>query len=164
MDTTGHCWFTLKYYDMDEIALIKKYLDKYGTTVINVEYYTEGHLAIADADVWNLGIIAGETVTRVWMFGNVHINTTIAGVINLADQNMLNLQFLTAIPGITEVGYAAHTMGVNLGMSLMGNGEYEGNKRLYGMGFNRVVTNTNDFGAATFAVRYCFNGYRFRIK
>lgn len=149
---------------MTEIDLIVKYLEKYGTKVTEIDYYTEGHLATVDANVWEVGISEGELTTRHFFFGHVNINATISGVIVLTNQMLLNLQFMTIIPRRTEVGYAAQTMGVNLGMSLMGNGEYEGNKRLYGMGFNRAVTNKNGFGAATFAVRYCFNGYRFRLS
>ena len=149
---------------MNEFDLITKYLEKYGTKVMEFDYYAEGHLAIASEDVWNLGIIEGEQPLRSFFFGNVNINTTIAGVVVLTNQNLLNLQFLTLLPRRTEVGYAAYTMGVNLSMSLMGNGEYEGSKRLYGMGLNRVLTQQNGLGDATFEVRYCFNGYRFRLS
>ena len=44
------------------------------------------------------------------------------------------------------------------------NGLYEGNKRVYDMGFNRVVTTKNGLGSATFAVRYLFNGYLFIMR
>jgi len=143
---------------------MKRYLNKHGTHIINVEYYHEGHNATSDTDVWDLGVVTGEQQSRLWCFGHMNISTTIAGVIVLTNQMMLDLEFTTILPGVTEVGYVNHAMGVNLGMSLMGNGEYEGRSRLYGMGFNRVVTNTLGFGAATFIVRYCFNGYIFRIK
>jgi hypothetical protein len=154
---------------MNEIDLIKKYLEAggnlgQGNRVTNISYYQEGALAIADAYVLNLGVITGNAIGQSFFFGNVNINITISGVVVLTNQMLLNLQFMTILKNMSETGYGATTMGVNCGMSLLGNGEYEGNRRLYGMGFNRVVINKNGFGAATFAVRMAFNGYLFSLE
>ena len=151
--------------NISELQLIERYLERTGANMVTyVSYYHEGALVTVDATTINIGVVDGIPANKCWFFGEVNINATIAGVIVLTNQMLLNLQFMTILPGKTEVGYVAKTMGVGLGMSLLGNGEYEGCSRLYAMGFNRVVTNKMGFGAATFAVRYCFNGYLFTIR
>lgn len=147
---------------MNEFDLIKKYLEKHSTKVIGIEYFDWNIVTVAVLAGTYLGAPQGEIPRQSWFFGHVNIVAKIGGVIVLTNEMRLRFQLVSDFGNIFQYNLITE-MGVNFGMSLLGNGEYEGVKRLYGCGFNRLELATYGFGAATFEVGMQFNGYLFRL-
>ena len=147
---------------MTEIDLIVKYLELRGSKVQDIFYYDEHLNYIADGSK-TLGAVNGYGIGDAYFFGNISIYTRIDGVIVLANKNAIDIVFYHLIKATGQNYVSNISVGVG-SMNLMGNGAYEDNRRLYGMGLNRVIVARNDFGAATFQIDLYFNGYRFMMK
>jgi hypothetical protein len=147
---------------MDELDLIKGYLLKRGSKIMSACYYNESCLCTATGYTYNFGRVDGVTLGHAFLFGHVNLRAHVAGVINLANQMRLSYTFESYLWNWDEVVLQSG-IGVNYGLSLLGNGEYEGNKRIYGIGFSRFNLDAVGFGAATFDVVVNFNGYLFTI-
>ena len=144
-----------------EIDLMIRYLEKLGTKVNDVCYYNEGMIAMAHGYSLDIGVISGYAAQKCWFFGEVNMSVTIGGVIDLGDANTLLIKFSSLIKGQYDLGSVDIYKGVNNGLNLRGDGQYQGSSRHYQMGFNKVDVTASDFGAATFVVDCAFNGYLF---
>jgi hypothetical protein len=149
---------------MNEIDLIVKWLEKNSGRVDDVCYYHEFAMINAGGAVWRPGIAQGGTINKDYYFGNLVIETEIAGVIVLTDANIIDHIYSTIMNGNVPLGEISLKIGVNIGADLVGNGHYVGNKRLFQVGFNRLDVVLDDFGAATFVQNIHFNGFVFRMK
>ena len=146
-----------------EFGAIERYLEKRGSEVVAIEYFDTNIVATAPLAGTYLGHALGEQDRGGWFLGNVQLVSKIGGVIVLTNENRLRLQLVTDLRGIFQYNLI-YNFGVNLHMSLAGNGEYFGDHRFYGAGFNRIELNTYGCGAATYEVGIQFNGYLFRLK
>jgi hypothetical protein len=149
---------------MNEFDLIKKYLERSGTYRLkNIRYYNEGKSSTASQTTM-LGLIAGIPSGYCYCFGNFEISIQMAGVIVLANMNKFWTNVVTTLPGLAEVGFINHYLAIGAGMNLLGNGNYYGYKRFYGIGGNRIDLTSQDIGAATFVWSWNFNGYIFILR
>lgn len=148
---------------MTEIDLIVKYLERKGSNVVDFIYYNEG-FTLSGTGVCDIGEHEGVILENNFFFGHVTQRVQIAGAVVLTNKNMMELIYYTYLKGRIESGSVLHHMGVNLGMSLLGDGLYEGSKRIYGMGFNKIAVNKVGMGAAEPTVQINCNGYLFKMK
>lgn len=146
---------------MSEIDLIVKYLEKRAGKVKDYTYYSEVANLIAD-DVYKVGANDGYPDQDVFFFGHVSLDVLINGVVVLTNANLLVFNFNTTLKSRSTD--SAFKMAVNLGMSGLGDGTYVGEKRIYGIGFNRFSVAQSGFGAATYSVYMALNGYLFEIQ
>lgn len=150
---------------MNEIDLIKRYLEKSGAyRVQSISYYAEGFAGIVADGNTNLGVVAGMPVTRAFFFGNLEINAALEGVIVLANRNQIGTTFQTVLPGVTEAGFHSLPLAIGSGLNALGDGTYGGNRRVYGVGGNRIVWVRLNCGAATLGYSWNFNGYVFLLR
>jgi len=146
--------------ELNELQLIKKYLDKVGFRISDITYFDETFTFIA-AGTQEIGQAQGFNVGHQFFFGNISIDDSVTGVVVLANKNLHTIYFNTLFySGIVRES-ARVSMGVNLGMSLLGDGVYQGCKRLYGVGCNRVVIGQFGCGASTLTCTINLNGYMF---
>lgn len=150
---------------MNEIELIIRYLERHGSKVIDIAYHAEElYCTSLVGTSYYPGIISGFNFMDCFFFGNVTIYAEVSGVVDLANKMIIYTEFQVQLKGGATVVHNMQTMGVAHNMNLMGNGEYVGNKRLYGMGFNRIDVGVEGFGAATLAQAMQVNGYLFRMR
>ena len=149
---------------MNEIDMIKRYLERHGSKVVDMFYFNDGFTTSADGFVFYAGLSMGYEFKDAWFFGHINMKVSFLGTIVLTDKNLLNIQFYSMLKGRDDVGYMNIYKGVNLGMSLMGDGTYEGISRYYSMGFNKIIITKLDFGATVFNVLLSMNGYLFLMK
>lgn len=149
---------------MNEIDLIIKRLERNGSPVDDVFYYTEGIVTGTSPYALNIGLVSGYPVGKCWFFGNVGMAITIGGVIVLTDINTLFMRFGSTFRGIDDLGPVDIYKGVNNGVNLRGDGQYQGNSKIYQIGFNWVTAVKQGFGAATFILDFAFNGFLFILK
>jgi len=147
---------------MNEFDLIKKFLATAGFRVMDVRYFRQ-HYTIAAEAGFDIGVPQGFIANHQFFFGNVSINHQIQGVVVLTNQMLTDIHLSTLLYGSAETSDTRITMGVNCGMSLLGNGFYQGYKRIYGIGCNRVSILNHGFGAATFTCEVGFNGLMFSV-
>jgi hypothetical protein len=148
---------------MNEFDLIKRYLSTVGCRVFDVKYFRQD-IHFPGPAGYDIGAAQGIPVNHGFFFGNVSIYNEISGVIVLTNQ-MLNTVYFTTLlyNALAETGDTFVGLGVNCGMSLLGNGIYVGSKRIYGISCNRVSVDGIGFGAADFSIHVFFNGYMFTI-
>lgn len=146
----------------NEFELINKYLTRAGYRVKDVCYYDMSFtfLGAGTQEIgWPDGYIAGHQ----FFFGNVSVDDTLGGVVVLANQNLHTFYFTTLLYNGIERESARLSMGVNMDMGLLGNGQYQGCKRLYGIGCNRVTAGQFGCGASTISATISLNGYIFVV-
>jgi hypothetical protein len=148
---------------MNEIDLIIRALERKGSPVEDVFYWNEGCLATNTGFWYRFGVADGLEYQRCWFFGNLSLKLHIAGVIVLTNQMRVAYGFSSTLRG-ENLGVLVGGIGVNYGVNLLGNGEYEGIKKLYQVGFNWMNVDTVGFGAATFDLVTNFNGFVFKLK
>ena len=149
---------------MNEIDLIKRYLERSGAYRIkNIYYYNEGDNVDVATSVL-MGVVIGVQPEYVYCFGNLDCHIELSGVITLADKNKFRIKASTALPYLKENGFYETSLCIGGGLNLLGDGTYEGYKRIYGIGFNRLDLEALDIAAATFVLNYNFNGYIFILR
>lgn len=149
---------------MNEFDFIKKYLEKSGAyRLTDISYYNEGK-SISASNTTMIGAIRGIPPGYAYCFGNLDVSITMAGVIVLANMNKFWTKISTTLPGLSEIGFNDNYLCIGAGMNILGNGNYYGYKRFYGIGFNRLDFTSVDIGAATFVWNFNFNGYLFKLK
>jgi hypothetical protein len=146
--------------EVNESELIAKYLSRAGIRVKDVLYYDQS-FTFTGAGTEQVGNIDGYIPEHCFFFGNVIIDDTLGGVIVLANQNMHTFFFTTLLFNGIERESARVSMAVNYGMGLLGNGVYQGYKRLYGVGCNRVTAGRIGCGASTISATISLNGFMF---
>lgn len=147
---------------VNEFNLIEKYLGTIGMRVMDIRYFREFFNIPGEAG-YDIGATQGFNPNHQFFFGNVSIDAVLFGVINLADENLIHTNFSTLLYGHPETADLKLSLGVGLGMSLMGDGVYIGGKRLYGVGCNRISINLVGCGAAELVYEVGFNGYMFTV-
>lgn len=152
---------------MNELDLIKSYLEREHTKVIDAFYIHKHHLITVDHDYVPVGKDYGYALTedekKMYFFGNVTLEVRLAGVVTLANKNIINCSFETIGRTVQGSG-GTMTFAVGHNLSLLGDGTYLGIERLYAMGFTRMTINKDTLGAATFLVSVEFNGFLFRLE
>lgn len=148
--------------NVNEFGLISKYLGSAGYRVMDVRYFRQQKIITAAAG-YDIGDDQGFPPEHQFFFGNISIDAELSGVIVLANENLLSTVFSTLLFGHPEIQDVRIRLGVNLDMSLMGNGFYIGQKRLYGVGCNRISVQFVDLGAAVVEYWVGFNGYMFTV-
>jgi len=150
---------------VNEIDLIVKWLQKNSGPVNDVIYHNEYHTLSASPDIWDLGIEGGGyEKEKHFFFGNLQMHTLVSGVIVLTDKMGIIVCPDTILSSGMAVAKTIITVGVNYGLNLAGDGTYEGNKKIYQVGCNKIITSVDDFGAADFYIDYTFNGFVFIMK
>jgi hypothetical protein len=148
---------------MEELDLISKFISRAGARIKDVRFFIESFVFIG-AGTQELGTaVDGYTAQHQFFFGHFTIDDTVGGVINPALQNLHTFYFTTLLYNGIEVESARASMGVNCGMGLLGNGAYQGYKRLYAVGCNRVTVAQWGCGASTIVANISLNGYMFTI-
>jgi hypothetical protein len=147
---------------INEFSLIFKYLEGIGKRVLDVKYFTDFY-NIDAAAAFDLGTTQGYVPNHQFFFGNISISAFMGGVIDLADQNVISTAFETVFFAHPPVQNLRVRLGVNVGMTLTGDGKYIGEKRLYGVGCNRMSVGFLDTGAAVIEYWVSFNGYMFSV-
>ena len=148
--------------DFNEFDLIVKYLGTVGHRVMDVRYFRE-QMIIAGAAGYDIGAAQGFVPNQQFFFGNISISITMSGVIVLTNENLISTVLSTLLFGHLEIQDIRVLLGVNLGMNLMGNGYYIGEKRIYGLGCNRISVQFVGIGAAVIDLWAGFNGYMFTV-
>ena len=149
---------------MNEFDCIIEYLERHGSKVDAVRYYHEG-IGWTTSDVYvTMGTKEGRDEKDVYVFGNLHISAQLQGTIVLTNQNTLRFVLTTKLKGLDEIGIIEQNLSIGDGLNSLGNGYYEGSKRLYGVGFNRISYTRVGIGAAAPVVFWSFNGYIFLMK
>lgn len=146
---------------MTEIDLISKYLEKRGGKVKDITYFSDV-VAMVDGVDYYVGAQDGYPGKDVFFFGHLGLDVLIYNTPLLTDSNVLVFNFNTTLKSRSTDSVLK--IGVNLGMSLMGDGTYIGEKRLYGIGFNKFSVAKVDFGTALFSGYCSYNGYLFEIQ
>lgn len=146
---------------MNEFDLIKKFLLKHGTRVIDVCYYNEAFSQAAAADRYP-GVANGEIQGSCYFFGNVTIFLYVDGVIVLANENRWQFTLSTVLPRKTDTNHV-QDLSIGSGLYVLGNGVYTGKHRIYNVGFNKFNVTAAGIGAATFVFQTQINGYMFRL-
>lgn len=151
---------------MEEEDLIVRYLERKGSRVIDIVYYYEYFSKTADGNIYIAGENEGVINKKSFFFGNVHFDMVldIGGGIVLANRNQLQVDMCTNLTGRDEPGVISCIMAIGNGLSMLGNGSYEGVKRMYGIGFNYAVVAGSDVGAATWEIRTTLNGILYVMK
>jgi hypothetical protein len=147
---------------MSEIDLIRKYLARAGARVSDVNYYDQTFNFIA-AGVMAIGLNDGYIDEHQFFFGNISINDVLGGAVVLTNQNLHTFFFNTLLYGSIDREAARVSMGVGYGMGLLGSGVYQGYKRIYGVGCNRVTAGQFGCGASTITASINLNGYMFTV-
>ena len=145
---------------MNEIDLIKKYLARAGFRISDISYYDQTFNFIA-AGVMVFGGVDGYVDEHQYFFGNISINDVLGGVVVLTNQNLHTFFFNTLLYSQLDRETARVSMGVGYGMGLLGNGTYQGYKRIYGVGCNRVTVGQFGCGASTLTASINLNGFMF---
>jgi hypothetical protein len=149
---------------MNELDLILKWLRKKSGPVKDVFYHNEFHTVSVSPDTWDLGGEDGFIKEKHFFFGNLQIHTLVSGVILLTDKMGIIVAPDTVFVSSVAMAKTIITLGINYGLNLTGNGEYEGNKKVYQLGCNKIITSVDDFGAADFYIDYTFNGFVFEMN
>jgi hypothetical protein len=147
---------------MNEFQLIEKYLGGVGYRIKDLRYFRQ-YLAITSEAGYDIGAAQGFPANHQFFFGNISIWINLMGALNLAKQNIINTHFSTLLYGGVETSDLRIALAPGAGISLLGDGTYIGNKRLYGLSCNRVSILKVDFPAGTFAIEIAFNGYMWTI-
>lgn len=146
-----------------ELTLIVRKLEMMGKKVSNIYYHNETCLATVSGFQYQFGLVGGLTYGNCWFFGNIGIVLRMAGVIVLTNENDFAYTFSSTLVG-EDVATARGRIGVNNGLNLLGNGNYEGTKKIYQVGFNWFGMLALGIGAATFQMIVDFNGYVFKLQ
>jgi hypothetical protein len=148
---------------MSEFDAIKKYLEKGSGKVEDISYYTESQVFNAGGSFF-IGKQEGISDKKCYFFGNLNLNLEVNIPVVLTNRMELIVILRTYLQGREEYSGIDIPIGVNLGISLLGDGSYAGGKRLYGVGFNNVGLAVGGFGVSTFLLTVNWNGYLFRLK
>ena len=131
---------------MNEFELIQRYISTAGYRIKDTKFFRQLLLGNGAAPgPFDVGGNIGEIPQHNLFYGNVHLWTEMYPPIGLGFKNMIRINFSTLLYGGVQFTDMDHVMGVNLGLSLMGNGDYSGSKRLYGSCFNIVNFQPDDF-------------------
>jgi len=149
---------------MNELDLIKRYLERSGAYRLQTCYYYNEGKNFSASNTVMMGAVKGITPGYCYCFGNVEISIELAGEILLLNENKFWTKMQTTLPGLSEVGFYDNYLCIGGGLNLMGDGCYYGYKRFYGVGFNRIDFTSVDIGAAVFTWNFNFNGYIFILR
>jgi len=147
---------------MNEFDLIKKFLEGHGSKIIGSSFYAES--VSLNAGINRMGVANGEIVGGSWYFGNVSMYARLTGVVDLANENRVSYSFGSELANFANTISLTESLAIGSGLNLLGDGSYIANRRLYGVGFNRIDITLNNFGAAVLQLILTFNGYQFRMK
>ena len=151
---------------MNEIELIKKWCERYGSKVVEEEFFKaswakEG--AVDPGGTIDVGSNEGIFVKDSYFFGHVDVSFGLSGTIVLTNQNSLEIQFISNMKG-RQIDGNKFTIGIGSGLDLLGNGTYVGYTRKYAKGFNRLLVGLVGVGAATTTWIIELDGILFRMK
>jgi hypothetical protein len=145
--------------------LIERHIARAGYRVNDVTYHTELFAVSSVGTIrWpgaNKGLLPGNT----YFFGNVSVWSEFYTLTLLAAKNCLRLNFYTQLMNDP----AAYTnfdiiQGVNLDMSLMGNGDYTGLRRLNNVSFSHFNESLLGFDpGATWMSMITLNGFLYLL-
>ncbi len=144
-----------------EIDLVIQGLERKGSTVTDYWYHEEGISFAVDG---SLEVGEGIPIQDCFFFGHVSLYGTITGAITLAGKNLVMLDFARINKGSTESGINFVGLAIGNGFNALGDGTYILNKRLYGMGFNKVLWTFLGFAAANKIMYIRINGYIFKMR
>lgn len=145
--------------------LIERHINRAGYRVSDVTYHSELFAVAAVGTIrWpgmNKGLLPGHT----YFFGNISVWTEFYTLVALAQKNALRLNFYTQLmndpAAVTDLDII---QGVNLDMSLMGNGDYTGLRRSFNIGFSHFNESLLDFDAgATWMSLININGFLYLL-
>ena len=148
----------------DEFGIIEQYIERYGARLTLIAYYNEGFVLNAATSSVYVGVKEGYKAKYCYFFGNVVINGCITGTVVLTNANFCNVKFMTDMPNRIETNYLDCISTINSPLVLLGNGEYRGTRRLYGVGCNRIDLEFTGFGAAVHTTYVHLNGYLFSMR
>jgi len=143
---------------MNEFDLIEKYLGGVGFRIKDLRYFRQ-YLTIAAEAGYDIGAAQGFPANHQFFFGNITIWTYLVGALTLANKNIISHLFSTLLYGHVEIEDLKLYLAPGAGMGLLGDGTYVGNKRLYGVGCNRISVQKIDFPTGTWSTEVAFNGY-----
>lgn len=141
----------------NEIELVTRYIEGSGYRVKDVRYF-EDHILYMGAGNYYVGVNQGHVQQHQFFYGNISLQDEMQGVINLANRNEHVIIFSTLLYGGVAIETARHSFCVNSGLDLLGDGNYIGSKRLYGVGCNQVDIGVIGCGAALIAGGISFTG------
>jgi len=141
----------------NEIELITRYIEGAGYRVKDVRYIDD-NIMYMGAGNYYVGVNQGHIVQHQFFYGNISMQDEFQGVINLANRNEHVLIFSTLLYGGVNVETARHSFCVGSNSDLLGDGNYIGQKRFYGVGCNQVTIGAVGCGAALIAGGISFNG------
>jgi hypothetical protein len=149
--------------ETDTIKLIERYLSSYGCLVKDVKFHRE--LILLSSEVaYNVGANIGAIPGHAFFIGTVGIWTELYDCAVLADKNVIRTNFSTLLYNGVEYSDMDVIQGVNCGLSLLGNGDYAGMKRLYNCGFNKItIDELNLDPAASYMVEIALTGLIFIV-
>jgi len=146
-----------------EIKLIQRWLSSGGRNVQDVQYHKDLFIIGAPGIQW-IGQRAGLPLTQTFFFGTVHYWIELYTIANLALQNKVRvLSGYQIYDGLT---WTATDMifAVNHQLTLLGDGTYSGNRRIYNCGFNFFNVSVVDFDPlGTFMAEMTVDGLLFII-
>lgn len=152
----------MEQLSLNEFDLITKFLTRAGYRIKDVCYY-DMSFTFMGAGTQEIGQPDGYIPGHCFFFGNISVDDSMQGVIVLANQNLHSFYFTTLLYGGIERESARLSMGVNFDMGLLGNGFYQGCKRLYGVGCSRITLDRVGCGASTVAATISLNGFMFVV-
>jgi hypothetical protein len=149
----------LKINDMEERDLIIRYLENNGAKVRDCYYYSEE----SDSLTMDLGVTKGLALYGCYLFGNISITATMSGV-TLANKNIVQVSVGDVIMGGLAKSEHHFKYAPGAGFGMLGDGTYILEKRIYGIGFNRIYETDIDAGGTTIVGNMTVNGMIYIFK
>jgi hypothetical protein len=148
--------------ETSEIQAIIKYLEKGNSKVVDMVYHNEYSFFQAD-ETRQMGIAEGLIQQDFYFFGHAQVLVNMGPGANTAIKNGIDIQFTGSLKGRVCYGLL-HQMYIGNGLYKMGDDTYQGNKRIYAQGCNRVVISHVGFVNVDMLVQIFYNGIVFKMR
>ena len=148
---------------MEEKDLFIRYIESHGSKVKDVIYHYEEYDVEADT-VTYVGKANGYIKNSCFLFGNVSVNTLVEGVITLGLANKYSVLLSIEFGSRTEPGSIEIINSIGDGLNLLGDGRYQGVKRVYGVGFNNLIINSEGIQDAIWETKVVVNGFLYILR